>query len=202
MSADQESKFSPPITLGREKLGVKEALQDHSRTSFMRCLQCRSCSSSCPFYSAMDLGPHRVIRLLQLGQFQRAMESTTIWVCVGCDTCASNCPMAIEISSVMDVLRQYALDAGVTISMPEILNLHNEILGSIKRYGRTHKLEIMLRYKVKKRAWLEDMNVGLKMLSKRKLHLLPSKVQAESEIQEMFRTARPVSWPRENDYEE
>lgn len=202
MKADQESMLSPPITLGREKQGVNEDLQHHSRTNFMRCLQCRSCSSSCPFYSAMDLGPHRVIRLLQLGQFQQAMESTTIWVCVGCDTCASICPMAIEIPSVMDVLRQYALEAGVTIPMPEILNLHNEILGSVKRYGRTHKVEIMLRYKVKKRAWLEDMDVGIKMLSKRKLHLLPSKVQAVSEIKEIFRTARPVSWPAENDDEE
>lgn len=202
MKADQEHMFSPPITLSREKQGVKEDLQNHSRTNFMRCLQCRSCSSSCPFYSAMDLGPHRVIRLLQLGQFQQAIESTTIWVCVGCDTCASNCPMAIEIPSVIDVLRQYALNARVTIPMPEILNLHNEILGSVKRYGRTHKAEIMLRYKVKKRAWLEDMDVGIRMLSKRKLHLLPSKVQAVSEIKEIFRTARSVPWPREDDYEE
>ncbi|MDZ7761641.1 MAG: 4Fe-4S dicluster domain-containing protein [Desulfovermiculus sp.] len=201
MRAHEESLKSPPILLGREEMGVKEALQKHSRTNFMRCLQCRSCSSGCPFYSAMDLGPNRVIRLLQLEQFQQALESTTIWVCVGCDTCAANCPMAIEIPSVMDVLRQYALDTDCTISMPEILNLHNEILDSIKRYGRTHKLEIMLRYKVKKRAWLEDMDVGLKMLTKRKLHVLPSKVQSISEIKDMFQTARPVTWPAEGDYE-
>jgi hypothetical protein len=59
----------------------------------------------------------------------------------------------------------------------------------------------MLRYKVKKRAWFEDMDVGLKMLSKRKLHLLPSKVKGLVEIKEMFKTAQPVSWPEGNEYD-
>lgn len=190
-----------PIVLGDEKKGLKNALQKHSQTNCMRCLQCRSCSSGCPFYSAMDLGPHKIVRLLHFGQFQQALESSTIWICVGCDTCASNCPMAIDIPAIMDVLRQYALDRNIKNPMPEIVQLHNEILDSIHRYGRTHKLEIMLRYKVKKRAWFEDMDVGLKMLSKRKLHLLPSKVRGQAEIQEMFQTAQPVSWPEGNEYD-
>ncbi len=47
---------------------------------------------------------------------------------------------------------------------------------SAYRCGRTHKLEIMLRYKLQTRKWLSDMNTGLRMMSKRKLDLRPSKV--------------------------
>lgn len=201
MTAPEENIRDRPLIVGEEDRVIRQNLQAYSRTNFMRCFQCRSCSSGCPFIPVMDLGPNKVIRLLQLGQFQTALESTTIWICVGCDTCAANCPMAIDIPSVMDTLRQYVLTSGMTVPMPEVYDLHSQILDSILRYGRTHKLEIMLRYKVKKRAWLEDMDVGLKMLSKRKLHLWPSKVKALSEIQEIFRTARPVSWPTESDYE-
>jgi len=43
------------------------------------------------------------------------------------------------------------------------------VLGSIERYGRTHKLEIMLRYKLKTRDLISDWTVGMKMLAKRKL---------------------------------
>lgn len=201
MAAHNQNTHYQPLLLGKENKGIKQDLHKHSHTNFMRCFQCRSCSSGCPFIPVMDLGPNKVIRLLQLGQFQAALESNTIWICVGCDTCAANCPMAIDIPAVMDILRQYVLTSGMTVPMPEVYDLHSQILDSILRYGRTHKLEIMLRYKVKKRAWLEDMDVGLKMLSKRKLHLWPSKVKALSEIQEIFRTARPVSWPTESDYE-
>lgn len=195
---DQQAQ---PIILGEEPKGIRQDLQQHSKTNFMRCLQCRSCSSGCPVFFAMDFGPNRIIRLLQLGQFDQAMQNSTIWICVGCDTCSSNCPMSIDIPAIMDVLRQYALNKEQSIPTPEILGLHNEILASIQRYGRTHKLEIMLRYKVKNKPWLEDMDVGLKMLSKRKLHLLPSKVKQIDEIKEMFRTAKPISWPEESGYE-
>ena len=190
---DHESR---PIILGNEPQGIRQDLQKQAQTNFMRCLQCRSCSSGCPVFFAMDFGPNRIIRLLQLGQFEQAMQNSTIWICVGCDTCSSNCPMAIDIPAIMDILRQYALDTNSTIPTPEILDLHNEIVSSIKRYGRTHKLEIMLRYKVKKKSWFEDMDVGIRMLSKRKLHLLPSKVKSLEEIQSIFREVRPVSWTK------
>ncbi|WP_051564418.1 4Fe-4S dicluster domain-containing protein [Desulfovermiculus halophilus] len=190
-----------PIVLGDEPEGIRRDLQQHSKTNFMRCLQCRACSSGCPVYFAMDLGPNRIIRLLQLGQFEQAMQNSTIWICVGCDTCSSNCPMAIDIPAVMDVLRQYALDMNASIPTPDIIGLHNEILASIERYGRTHKLEIMLRYKVKNKPWFEDMDIGIKMLSKRKLHLFPSKVKTTEDIREIFRTAKPISWPSEKRHE-
>ncbi len=35
----------------------------------------------------------------------------------------------------------------------------------------------MLRYKIQKRDWFKDLDVGLKMLAKRKLDLMPSKVK-------------------------
>lgn len=162
-------------------------IRERSGTNFMRCFQCGSCSNGCPYVQAMDLGPNKVIRLLQFGFLEEALRSTTIWVCVGCDTCASQCPMAIDIPAVMDALRQKNLESGLPAALPEVVELHREVLDSIFRYGRTHKLEIMLRYKVRHRAWFEDMEVGLKMLSKRKLHLLPSRVGNIDELQALFR---------------
>jgi len=50
-----------------------------------------------------------------------------------------------------------AVEEGVKIAQPEIVKFHEEVLGSIERYGRTHKLEIMMRYKVRMRQWFQDM---------------------------------------------
>jgi hypothetical protein len=72
------------------------------------------------------------------------------------------------------------------VAQPHILNFHKEVVNSIRRHGRTHKLEIMMRYKLSKKDWFADMDVGLKMMQKRKLDLMPSKVRAISDIRKMF----------------
>jgi hypothetical protein len=74
------------------------------------------------------------------------------------------------------------------VAEPDIYNLRKEVLHSIERYGRTHKLEIMMRYKLRKKDWLTDFAVGLKMLSKRKLDLLPSRIAGIGKIKRLFRS--------------
>jgi heterodisulfide reductase subunit C len=96
------------------------------------------------------------------------------------------CPQAIDMAAVMDALREMALESGTQVGEPDILRFHNEMLKSIHRYGRSHKLEIMMRYKLWKRDWLSDMDVGLRMLSKRKLELVPKRVRNLDEIRKMF----------------
>jgi heterodisulfide reductase subunit C len=134
----------------------------------------------------MDYAPNAVLRLVQLGMEDQALECSTIWVCVGCNTCSSVCPMAIDIPAVMDGLRHKALEKGSVIADPDVLNFHTEVLNTVRKYGRTHKLEIMMRYKFKKLDLLSDMGVGLKMLKKRKLDLTPSKIRDKKAIEKIF----------------
>lgn len=150
------------------------------------CWHCRTCAGGCPYVKAMDYHPHAVFRLVQLGLRKEALESSTIWICVSCNTCSIQCPAAIDIPAIMDALRHMALAEGVKIAQPEIVKFHEEVLGSIKRYGRTHKLEIMLRYKVRMRQWFQDMDLGLKMLARRKLDLTPSKIDRPEEVSRLF----------------
>ncbi len=150
------------------------------------CFQCRSCAGGCPYVEAMDYSPNAVLRLVQLGLRKEALECSTIWICVSCNTCSIQCPMAIDIPAIIDILRHMALEEGVNIAEPDILHFHEEVLHSIERYGRTHKLEIMLRYKVRLRQWFQDMDIGVKMLKKRKLDLKPSKIEAADEMRNIF----------------
>jgi hypothetical protein len=67
-----------------------------------------------------------------------------------------------------------------------VLKFHRTVLDSIARYGRAHKLDIMMHYKLTTRHWLQDWQVGLKMLAKRKLDLLPSRVRRIDEINALY----------------
>ena len=166
---------------------LAQAIQNASGINFNSCMQCKSCANGCPFLEGMDYGPNQIFRMVQLGMETQALESSTIWVCVGCNTCSSVCPMAIDIPAVMDVLRHRAIEKGVKIAEPDILSFHEEVLKTVEKYGRTHKLEIMMRYKLRTMDLLSDMGMGLQMLKKRKLDLTPSKIRDKAAIEKIFK---------------
>jgi heterodisulfide reductase subunit C len=161
-----------------------------SHEEFQRCLQCLSCASGCPFSHAMTYRPNGLIRLVQYGFVQDVLESPDIWLCVGCNTCSIACPMAIDIPAMMDALREIAIESGAKINESAILSFHQEVLNSIQRYGRTHKLEIMMRYKLRQWDLFSDLDVGLKMMAKRKLDLLPSKIANPKVVAKLFEEMR------------
>jgi len=175
------------ILLSDNHQSLSDEIKARAGINFNACLHCKTCANGCPFLEGMDYAPNEIIRLVQFGMEQEALKSSTIWVCVGCNTCSSSCPMAIDIPAVMDTLRHKALESGIEIAEPDILNFHTEVLNTVEKYGRTHKLEIMMRYKLKKMDLLTDMGLGLKMLKKRKLDLTPSKVQDKKSIEKIFK---------------
>jgi len=181
-----KSSTSDPIEISNRDASFMADVKRRSGVNIDLCWHCQSCAGGCPFVSVMDNPPNRVIRLVQLGLKKEALESSGIWICVGCNTCSVQCPNAIDIPAVNDALREMAIGAGVTIAEPDILNFHREVLHSIERYGRTHKFEIMLRYKMRRHDWFSDVAVGLKMFAKRKLELLPSRSRDMITIKRLF----------------
>jgi heterodisulfide reductase subunit C len=185
------SKATAPIdfTLTPQYDGA-QIIRQHSGVNINTCLQCRSCSGGCPFTAAMDFPPNHLIRLLQFGLVDEALRSSTIWTCVACNTCSAQCPMAIDIPAVMDVMRQMAVEKNIAVAEPDVLAFHREIMRSIEKYGRTHKLEIMLRYKLKTRSLFSDVQTGLRMFAKKKLDLTPSRVQNTAALKKLMNSGR------------
>jgi heterodisulfide reductase subunit C len=80
-----------------------------SGQQLLACYQCGRCSAGCPVVEEMDIIPSEVIRLLQLGQMDEVLSSTTIWTCASCLQCASRCPKGVEFSNICDALRAIVL---------------------------------------------------------------------------------------------
>lgn len=72
------------------------------------CYQCGTCSAGCPFIEDMDLSPDEVIRHIILDR-KEVLNSKTIWLCAACFTCAERCPRDINITKIMEALRQIIL---------------------------------------------------------------------------------------------
>lgn len=166
-----------------------EQIETVSHANLSRCWHCQSCSNGCPLSGEMDVLPNAVIRMIQFGMTDQVLNCSTIWLCVGCNTCSTECPNAVDMAAIMDALRQMAIRNNHKIAEPGILAFHEKVLESISKYGRTHKLEIMMKYKISEKDFFSDIDLGLKMLSKRKLDLMPSRVKHQKEIEKLFELA-------------
>ena len=56
----------------------------------------------------MDLTPDEVIRYIILDR-KEVLNSKTLWLCSACFTCAERCPRDINITKIMEALRQIIL---------------------------------------------------------------------------------------------
>ncbi len=73
------------------------------------CMQCGTCSASCPMSDHMEFTPRKIMHLAQLGIDELLDNLNTCWVCASCHTCTVRCPRGIDIARVMEALRQIVL---------------------------------------------------------------------------------------------
>ena len=76
------------------------------------CYHCHKCTAGCPTAFAMAYGPDRVLRMIQLGQWQRLLTSRDAWLCLGCEMCGAHCPNEIDAGEVMIALKEMAEQEG------------------------------------------------------------------------------------------
>ncbi len=88
-------------------------VENLSGQKIFACYVCGKCSAGCPISSLMDIQPHQIVRLIQLGQEEEVLNSRTIWLCSSCFTCASRCPRGISLTAIMEALRALVLRKGI-----------------------------------------------------------------------------------------
>jgi heterodisulfide reductase subunit C2 len=178
-------------TNGKNPIGRIERL---AHTRVRDCYQCGKCSAGCPMAEHFDLLPNQLIRLVQLGRIERAVQSETIWLCVSCMTCTTRCPKSVDCAGVMDALRQVSsAEDRIAPSQRRTVVFQRAFLNNIRRNGRLAELELVGEFKTK--SFLNDLNLPLllkdallapKMLRRGKLHLTGERVKDRGVVQRIF----------------
>ena len=110
-----EADSRVPLTLSQKTINTRFR-QDVERLSGQKiaaCYICGKCSAGCPITSSMDIQPHEILRLIQLGQEAEVLHTNTMWLCSSCLTCASRCPKGISLTHVMEAVRALQLRKGI-----------------------------------------------------------------------------------------
>lgn len=172
---------------------LRKRVEELSCQKVSACFQCEKCTNGCPVTFAMDIVPHKLMRLLQFGLKDEILRSYTIWLCASCETCTTRCPNGIDIAHIMDTLRQMAKGEGIKASQYNVPIFHSAFLSSLKRHGRVHETELAITY-----AWegetfigiLKLAGMGFAMFLRGKIKLKPSRVRAIGQVRELFKKAK------------
>jgi quinone-modifying oxidoreductase, subunit QmoC len=71
------------------------------------CMQCGTCSASCPLSSGTDTFPRKIYRYLQLGLRDKLLRSPVPWLCYYCGDCNLDCPRGAEPAETMMATRRW-----------------------------------------------------------------------------------------------
>jgi heterodisulfide reductase subunit C len=120
------------------------ALQD-VQADLRACIQCGTCTGSCPNAAAMDLTPRHMWRLVILGRLEAVMASRTFILCSDCYTCTLRCPRGLPLTAAMERLK------GIAFARREARHrrsrlFYEQFIQTVRRHGRIHEMEFMTRY--------------------------------------------------------
>jgi heterodisulfide reductase subunit C2 len=146
---------------------------EHVRQMVQSCLQCGTCTGSCPNAFAMDLTPRQLWQHVLQGRREAVFHSRTFTLCSACYFCTLRCPRGLHLTEAMHALKQAAARERLPLYRP-VTAFFRHFMESVRRHGRVNELEFMTLY------FAEMMNpllplrysgLGMRLVAKGKLPL-------------------------------
>lgn len=158
-----------------------------------RCIQCGTCSSSCPMAVYMDYPPRKIMGMIKNGFKDEALRSFTIWLCPSCYTCQVRCPAKIKITDVMYALKRKAIEENVYPSRFAIPVLANEMHKLIDKYGRNSELWLVLNMYLKSKnplGLLKMAPMGIAMMKTGRMSLKKEKIKNRKQLNTLLKAVK------------
>jgi len=158
------------------------------------CLQCGTCTGTCPVSYAMDITPRQTIALFRAGHLEDILKSRTIWLCASCYSCTVRCPVGIKITDTMYSLKRLAMEKKIYPSKFPVHTLSKAFIKNIYWLGRNYELGLGLRYFLASDIIKLFGNTGyaLSMIRRGRLGLIPKKLKRVREIRAIIKKANEV----------
>jgi heterodisulfide reductase subunit C2 len=135
---------APPTRQDGENLTTEEAL--HAiQDKIQACIQCGTCTASCPNEFAMDLTPRRLWRMVITGETEAIFNSQTFTLCSACYSCTLRCPRGLPLTEAMHDLKQMAYRGHMARYKPSTA-FYGHFMNTIRRHGRIRETEFISRY--------------------------------------------------------
>jgi len=165
--------------------------------SLKKCIQCGSCTGSCPVSYTMDITPREIIALFRAKDMESILSSRTIWICASCYACTVRCPQGVQVTDILYALKRLAIEQKIFPKRFPVYSLSKSFISLANRYGRSYEPGLILAYFLRTNPFkvMGLIPLFLKLFFKGRIGLLPNKIKGtkifsqilkEAEIMEMI----------------
>jgi heterodisulfide reductase subunit C2 len=164
------------------------------RKRVQSCLQCGTCTGSCPNAFAMDLTPRTLWRLVMRGETQQVFASQTFSLCSSCYFCTLRCPRGLPLTEAMSELKV------LSVRLAPQMNKNSRVfyacfLDSVQRHGRVREMEFMSLYflhRLNPIIPLKYAPLGLRLMVKGKVRPEMPSLTTKGKLASLFQKVREI----------
>lgn len=154
------------------------------------CMQCGTCTGSCPTSHAMQYTPRKLITLIRANERDKVLKSFDIWKCASCYSCAARCPRGIKFTDIMYILKNLAWKEQIKENN-NIVGFYSSFQDLIEKRGRMNESELVMKYSFKTSPikLMEFAPLGFKMIIKGRAAFIPPNIRNKKQVREILRLA-------------
>jgi len=159
---------------------LKEIKEKSFSDEISRCIQCGTCSSSCPMAAYMDYPPRKIIAMVKHGFKDEVLKSFTPWLCASCYNCQVRCPANIKITDIMYALKREAIEAKTYPTKFPIPALAQEMHKLIAKKGRSSELWLVVNMYIRLKdpiGPLKYTSIGINLMKTGRMSLRKEKIK-------------------------
>ena len=157
----------------------------------LKCIQCGTCSASCPLTDRMDHAPRELFALIRDGEMDEVLRSNTIWYCVSCYHCVVRCPQEIPVTELIYLLKQMAEAQGLAPVHHKMPDLYHAFSRVVEKYGRITEPLVMANYGLRHPGdAFANLPVALRLLIRGRIDLFPQKISRPERIARLLAAAK------------
>ena len=158
------------------------------------CIQCGTCSGTCPVAGFMDHTPRRLIAMIRADRKEQVLKSNTYWYCASCYQCTVRCPRGIDIAEMMYALKRYSMWKGSHQKDLIGPTFSETFVQTIMRSGRSYEPVLATTYLFTYgfQEMLQEAATATGLMLKGRMPLLPPRIKRLENFKRMVRKIVPV----------
>lgn len=194
MASKNKKKFVFGLKVDRQLDGdkmnsdfIKKVLAEGGNgAAIAACMQCGTCSGGCTNIDRMDMSPRTLILMVQRGEWEKVLQSNTLWMCSSCYICTTRCPRGVRPSDVIEAVKAIAIRQGIENDSTRFNQIFVDL---VEKRGILFEPELMQRYGGLK-AMIDQAPLGIQLALKGKMSPLPDKIKDPKTFKEALEKAK------------
>lgn len=161
----------------------------------LSCIQCGTCTGSCPMAGSMEYPPRKIIAMIRAGMRDEVLSSSSMWFCLSCYMCTARCPRDVKPTEIAHALESLASQRGFRIAGTTTPAMYRSFVGSIQSNGRVHEFGMMVSFYLSilprliknPVATIRMAPLGLKLFRHKRLPLMPTRIKGRKDLSRIIR---------------